>query len=169
MGTLTVSTGVYRAFRSDQGLVSLAFALRRKNGMEEVVGSIPTRSTNIFNSLQIHAPKTRYAFDTLVLTTHLLQCFRLYPANDSAERRLADSEPRAWQESMPSQPQVRLLPRRIIVQVLPEPSLDFCYRHPLAFVIVSDLIAVNFSKTEIPRFRMGEVEPTHARAGPHGK
>ena len=53
MGTITASSGVYRAFKSDQGLVSLAFTLRRKNGMEEVVGSIPTRST-IFSSYCRH-------------------------------------------------------------------------------------------------------------------
>ncbi len=34
-----------QGFRSDQGLVNTAFAFERKNGMEEVAGSIPTRST----------------------------------------------------------------------------------------------------------------------------
>jgi hypothetical protein len=28
---------------------------------------------------------------------------------------------------------------------LPEPSLDFCHAHPLAFVIVGDLIAVDLA------------------------
>src|ERR1700720_3748726 len=58
---------------------------------------------------------------------------------------------------------------RIVVQVLAEPSLDLCYAHPLAFVIVGHLIAVDLAKAEISRFRMGEVEPTHARTGPHRK
>jgi hypothetical protein len=39
MGTISLSTGVYRAFRSEQGLVNLAFELRRKNGITEVINS----------------------------------------------------------------------------------------------------------------------------------
>src|SRR3984893_9995143 len=62
-----------------------------------------------------------------------------------------------------------MLIRRVVVQVLPEPSLDLCHAHPLAFAIVADLVAIDFTEAEIPRFGMGEVEPAHARAGPHGK
>jgi hypothetical protein len=43
---------VYRAFGSDQGLIIHSVAIGRGNGMEEVVGSIPTRSTKflpVFN------------------------------------------------------------------------------------------------------------------------
>jgi hypothetical protein len=39
----------------------------------------------------------------------------------------------------------RWLFRRVVVQILPEPSLDFCHAHPLAFVIVGDLIAVDLA------------------------
>src|ERR1700730_5034608 len=62
-----------------------------------------------------------------------------------------------------------MLFRRLVVQILPEPSLDFCHAHPLAFVIVGDLIAVDLAEAEISRFRVGKVEPTHARSGPHRK
>src|SRR5712691_4050506 len=75
--------------------------------------------------------------------------------------------PRGW--DVRERPQVRTLCRRVVVQVLPEPSLDFCHAHPLAFAIVGNLVAVDLTETEIARFRMGEVEPTHARAGPHRK
>src|SRR5579872_625839 len=57
--------------------------------------------------------------------------------------------------------------RRIVVQVLPEPALDLCHTHSLTLVIVSDLIAVDLTETKISRFRMGKVESTYARAGPH--
>ena len=58
--------------------------------------------------------------------------------------------------------EIRTLSRRIVVQVLPEPPLDFSYAHPLAFAVVGDLIAVNLTEAEIARFRMGEVKATHA-------
>ena len=51
---------------------------------------------------------------------------------------------------------------RVVVQILPQPSLDFRHTHPLAFLIVGDLIAVDLAKAEISRFRVGKVEPTHA-------
>src|SRR5260370_42063812 len=57
----------------------------------------------------------------------------------------------------------------VVVQARREPSLVLSYAHPLAFVIVGDLIAVDLAEREISRFRMGEVEPTHARSGPHRK
>jgi hypothetical protein len=63
----------------------------------------------------------------------------------------------------------RMLFCRIVVQVLAEPSLDLRHAHPLAFVIVGDLIAVDLAEAEISRFRVGEVDPTHAGAGPHCK
>src|ERR1700687_5209360 len=59
--------------------------------------------------------------------------------------------------------------RRIVVQVLPEPTLDLCHAHPLAFAIVGDLVAIDLPETEIARFRVGKVKPTYARAGPHRK
>ena len=51
MGTITCSRGAYRAFWSDQGLVNTGVSKTVRNGMEEVVGSIPTRSTNKLNNL----------------------------------------------------------------------------------------------------------------------
>ena len=62
-----------------------------------------------------------------------------------------------------------MLFRRVVVQVLSEPSLDFGYAHSLAFAVVGDLIAVDLAEAEIARFRMGEVKSTHARSGPHRK
>jgi hypothetical protein len=59
-------------------------------------------------------------------------------------------------------PHVQMLFRRVVVQILPEPSLDFCHAHPLAFVIGGDLIAVDLAEAEISRFWMGEVDSTHA-------
>jgi hypothetical protein len=44
-GTITFSTGVYRAFRSDQGLVNLAFTLRRQKWHGRGRWFDPTRST----------------------------------------------------------------------------------------------------------------------------
>src|SRR6266403_2254793 len=82
-------------------------------------------------------------------------------------RRVRREFPRGW--DVRERPQVRTLCRRVVVQALPEPSLDFCHAHPLAFAIVGNLVAVDLTETEIARFRMGEVEPTHARAGPHRK
>lgn len=49
----------------------------------------------------------------------------------------------------PQRPYTRLLFRRVVVQVLAEPSLDFCHAHPLAFAIVGDLIAIDLSETKI--------------------
>lgn len=57
----------------------------------------------------------------------------------------------------------------IVVQVRPEPSLDFGYAHSLALLVVHHLIAADFSQTEIPRFRVSEVQPAHTGARPHGK
>ena len=57
---------------------------------------------------------------------------------------------------------IQLLFRRVVVHVLPEPSLDFGYAHSLAFAVVGDLIAVDFAEAEISRFWMGEIEPTYA-------
>ena len=56
----------------------------------------------------------------------------------------------------------QMLFRRVVVQVLTEPLLDFSNAHCLAFAVIGDLIAVNFAQTEISRLRMGEVRATHA-------
>jgi diadenylate cyclase len=58
---------------------------------------------------------------------------------------------------------------RIVVQGLPEPSLDFGHAHCLALGIVSDLIAIDFAETEVSRVRVCEIKPTHARSRPHRK
>src|SRR5580698_7811784 len=69
------------------------------------------------------------------------------------------AHPRRWARAAPL--------RRVVVQVLTEPSLDFGDCHPLALVIVVDLIAVDLSEAEVARFRMGEVETAYAGPGPH--
>src|SRR5271170_6022255 len=56
---------------------------------------------------------------------------------------------------------------RVVVEVLPEPSLDLGCAHPFALVIVGDLIAVDLAEAKISRFRVCKVKPTHARSGPH--
>jgi len=55
-----------------------------------------------------------------------------------------------------------MLFRRVVVQILPEPSLDFSDPHSLAFAIVGDLIAVYLAEAEVSRFWMGKVKATHA-------
>ena len=57
----------------------------------------------------------------------------------------------------------------VVVQILPEPSLNFCHAHRLAFTVIGDLVAVDLAQAEISRFRVGKVESAHAGAGPHGK
>src|SRR5215472_12542159 len=63
----------------------------------------------------------------------------------------------------------RLLLRRVVVQVLSEPSFDFMNAHCFAFGIIGNLIPVELAQTEITRFWMGEIKATHARARPHRK
>src|ERR1700691_5088420 len=59
------------------------------------------------------------------------------------------------------------LTSRIVVQIRSEPAFNFGHRHPLACRVVGDLIAVDLAQAEVTRFRVGEVETTYARAGPH--
>jgi hypothetical protein len=54
-----------------------------------------------------------------------------------------------------------LLFRGIVIQVLSQPSFDFCHRHPFAFVIIDHLIAVDLAEAEVSRFGMSEVEAAH--------
>jgi hypothetical protein len=69
VGTITCSRGAYRAFWSDQSLVNTGVSKTVRNGMEEVVGSIPTRSTNSFQWLSrfqtlprtLRQPEANYA------------------------------------------------------------------------------------------------------------
>jgi hypothetical protein len=44
---------------------------------------------------------------------------------------------------------VAMLFRRIVVQVLPEPSLDFYHADPFPVAVVGDLITVDFAEAEI--------------------
>jgi hypothetical protein len=46
MGTITRFRGAYRALWSDHGLVNTGVSKTVFYGMEEVIGSIPIRSTN---------------------------------------------------------------------------------------------------------------------------
>src|ERR1700749_4721201 len=71
--------------------------------------------------------------------------------------------------SLPQHLHLAALFRGIVVQVLSEPSLNFSHAHSLAFAVIGNLIAVNFAKTEISRFRVCEVQAAHTRSGPHRK
>jgi hypothetical protein len=44
---------------------------------------------------------------------------------------------------------VQRLFRRVVVQVLPEPSLDLSHAHLFALAVVGDLIAVDLAEAEI--------------------
>src|ERR1700679_537928 len=61
------------------------------NGMEEVIGSIPIRSTNQTNNFA-DSQKRRDAFDTLVLMLHPPRLSSI----DPEERRPPGFEPPAW-------------------------------------------------------------------------
>jgi len=39
--------------------------------------------------------------------------------------------------------------RWVVVQVLPEPSLDLCHANPFAFAVIGDLITVDLAEAEI--------------------
>src|SRR6266851_7249131 len=105
----------------------------------------------------VRSGATRIALTTA--TTHSFNSSQISPSST-----VIVLEPQSFQP-----PQFRLLFCWVVIQILPKPSLDLCHAHPLAFVIVADLIAVDFAETEISRFRVGKIEPTHARAGPHRK
>src|SRR5579872_135752 len=59
--------------------------------------------------------------------------------------------------------------RRIVIQALSKPAFDFVDVHSFALAVIGDLIAVDFAKAEITRFRMGEVKAAYARSRPHRK
>jgi hypothetical protein len=61
----------------------------------------------------------------------------------------------------------KMLFRGIIVQIWAEPPLNLCQTHALAFAIIGDLITFDFAQIEISRFRVSEIESTHAGARPH--
>ena len=44
---------------------------------------------------------------------------------------------------------IRVLFRRFVIQVLPEPALDFAHAHSLAFAVVGDLVTVDLAEAEI--------------------
>ena len=50
----------------------------------------------------------------------------------------------AWSPAVKVRP--NRLPFWVVVEVLPEPPLDLCHAHPLAFVIVGDLKAVDLAE-----------------------
>lgn len=56
----------------------------------------------------------------------------------------------------------QLLFRRIVVQVLPQPPLNFGHAHSFALTVVGDLVAIDLAEAEISRFRMSEVKTAHA-------
>ena len=57
---------------------------------------------------------------------------------------------------------VQMLFRRVVVQILPEPSLDLCHAHPLAFGVVFHLITADLAQAEVAGFGVGEVEAAYA-------
>jgi len=57
----------------------------------------------------------------------------------------------------------------IVPQPRAEPSFDFLQRHPLADMVVDGLVAAEFADCEVFGFRVREVQPAHAAAGPHGE
>jgi len=59
-----------RAFEGDEDLQNQIVTNYPEDGMEEVIGSIPIRSTNKSNDLAKIIKSARYAFDTLVLMLH---------------------------------------------------------------------------------------------------
>jgi len=71
VGTITCSRGAYRAFWSDQGLVNTGVSKTAFYGMEEVVGSIPTRSTSLhkisFSSKVLLLPSTAFVSKARIL------------------------------------------------------------------------------------------------------
>jgi hypothetical protein len=76
---------------------------------------------------------------------------RVYSADSDEESGTAGVEP-----------EIPMLFCRVVIQILPEPALDFAHAHSLAFAVVGDLIAVNLAEAEISRFGVGEVESAHA-------
>ena len=64
---------------------------------------------------------------------------------------------------------VALVLRRLVVQILTEPSLYFAYLHALAFTVIDNLITLNFAEGKITRLRMGEVKTAYTRSGPHSE
>src|SRR5579872_1484114 len=64
---------------------------------------------------------------------------------------------------------IQTLLRRIVIQILAEPALDFVNVHGFALTIVNDLITLDLSENEIARFRVREVKAAHARSRPHRK
>jgi hypothetical protein len=64
--------------------------------MEEVIGSIPIRSTNQAANLAEIIESARYAFDTLVLMLHLSQDFLSKSENGPEEYPSPGSAPLFW-------------------------------------------------------------------------
>src|SRR5438132_6838980 len=60
-----------------------------------------------------------------------------------------------------------LRPRRIVIQIWPQPALDLLQGHPFAEMVIEHLIAAKFADGEVFRFRMREVESADAAARPH--
>jgi hypothetical protein len=59
--------------------------------------------------------------------------------------------------------------RRLVAEVGTEPALHFLGPSCPFEAVVDDLVAVDLAQGEVARLRMREVEPAHARPGPHGE
>ncbi|QHN02784.1 hypothetical protein FTO74_04915 [Granulicella sp. WH15] len=66
---------VFAIFPIYNAFAVYTLASERFHGMEEVIGSIPIRSTNKSNDLAEIVKSARYAFDTSVLMLHFPQHF----------------------------------------------------------------------------------------------
>src|ERR1700739_276084 len=73
----------------------------QSHGMEEVIGSIPIRSTNKSNDLAEIVKSARYAFDTLVLMLHSPQHL-LHSLSGPEEHLPPGFAPPVWRPSGPS-------------------------------------------------------------------
>ena len=53
----------------------------------------------------------------------------------------------------------------IVVEIRPEPALDFLHGHSLAQMVVEHLVAIDLAEAEIARLRMREIKSADAEPG----
>src|SRR5260221_12887214 len=57
----------------------------------------------------------------------------------------------------------------VVIEVWPEPALDFLHGHSLAQMIVEHLVAIDLAEPKVARSRMRKIQPADTRARPHRK
>ena len=57
---------------------------------------------------------------------------------------------------------IRTLLRRVVVQILPQPALDFANAHIFALAVIGNLVPLNLAEAEVARFRMSEIKAAYA-------